>query len=171
MTGRAPTLMTMAVALALINFTMAAEPMPRLLWNASASVPIGLYGIEPIEKLAVMNLVVATPPPPLASFLAARGYLPLGVPLIKPTLALPGQNVCRNGLLVTVDGIVAGTALTHDWRGRPLPAWRGCRVIAPEEVFLMNSDETASFDGRYFGPTPLSAIVGRALPLWTFAKR
>jgi conjugative transfer signal peptidase TraF len=171
MTGRAGALMTMEVALALMNFTMVAEPMPRLLWNASASVPIGLYGIEPIEKLAVTNLVVATPPQPLASFLAERGYLPLGVPLIKPILALPGQKVCRSGLLVTVDGIAAGTALARDWRGRALPAWRGCRVIRPDEVFLMNSDEAASFDGRYFGPKSLSAIVGRALPLWTFAKR
>jgi conjugative transfer signal peptidase TraF len=171
MTGRAGTLMTMAVALALMNFTMVAEPMPRLLWNASASVPIGLYGIAPIEKLAVMKLVVAMPPQPLASFLAARGYLPLGVPLIKPILALPGQMVCRTGLLVTIDGIAAGAALAHDWRGRALPVWQGCRMIAPNEVFLMNSDEAASFDGRYFGPIPLSAIVGRAFPLRTFARQ
>jgi type IV secretory pathway protease TraF len=38
------------------------------------------------------------------------------------------------------------------------------------EVFLMNWDEPASLDSRYFGPIPLSAILGRAEPLWTFEK-
>jgi conjugative transfer signal peptidase TraF len=171
MTGRAAALTVLAIALALITFTMTAKPMPRLLWNASASVPIGLYGIAALGKLAIGDLVVVAPPKPLAAFLASRGYLPLGVPLIKHVFALPGQIACRNELLVAVDGTVAVTALAHDWRGRVLPAWQGCRVIAPDEVFLMNSDEPASFDGRYFGPIPRSAIVGRALPLWTFAKR
>ena len=171
MTGRAAALTVTAIALALITSTMTAKPMPRLLWNASASVPIGLYGIAALGKLAIADLVVVAPPKPLAAFLASRGYLPLGVPLIKHVFALPGQSVCRNGLLVAVDGIAAGRALARDWRGRALPAWQGCRVITSDEVFLMNSDEAASFDGRYFGPVPRSAIVGRALRLWTLAKR
>jgi conjugative transfer signal peptidase TraF len=171
MTGRAAALATTAIALAFIGFTMTAKPMPRLLWNASASVPIGFYGIVAVGRLAVGNLVVATPPKPLATVLALRGYLPLGVPLIKRILALPAQTVCRSGLLVAVDGVAAATALAQDSRGRELPAWQGCRVIAPNEVFLMNSDEAASFDGRYFGPISLSAIVGCALPLWTFPKQ
>jgi hypothetical protein len=32
----------------------------------------------------------------------------------------------------------------------------------------MNPQERASFDGRYFGLLPVSAIVGRAIPVWTF---
>ena len=31
----------------------------------------------------------------------------------------------------------------------------------------MNWDEPDSLDGRYFGPTPRSALLGRARPLWT----
>ena len=50
--------------------------------------------------------------------------------------------------------------LEHDRRGRDLPVWQGCRVIAQGEVFLMNWDEPESLDSRYFGPIPLSAIVG-----------
>jgi conjugative transfer signal peptidase TraF len=171
MTGRAGALMTMAVALALMNFTMVAEPMPRLLWNASASVPIGLYGVEPVGRLAVADLVVAAAPGPLATVFAERDYLPLGVPLIKHILALPGQSVCRNGLLITVDGKAVGTALAQDSRGRALPVWQGCRRIARDQVFLMNTDAAASLDGRYFGPIPITAIVGRALPLWTSARQ
>jgi type IV secretory pathway protease TraF len=42
--------------------------------------------------------------------------------------------------------------------------------LAGDEVFLMNWDEPASLDGRYFGPIPLHAVVGRAVPLWTFEE-
>jgi conjugative transfer signal peptidase TraF len=168
MTSRSATLVVMIIGVAVVTHTMGAKPMPRFVWNASESVPLGLYSVEPVGKLAVTNLVVAMPPDPLATFLAERGYLPLGVPLIKRILALPGQSVCRNELAIIVDGIKTSTALAHDRRGRALPLWQGCRVIAQGEVFLMNWDEPASLDGRYFGPIPLHAIVGRAKPVWTF---
>jgi type IV secretory pathway protease TraF len=55
----------------------------------------------------------------------------------------------------------------HDSRGRPLPVWQGCRVIADGEVFLMNWQSADSLDGRYFGALPTSAVIGTAEPLWT----
>jgi type IV secretory pathway protease TraF len=110
------------------------------------------------------------PPDPLASFLADRGYLPRGVPLIKRVLALSGQTVCRAGPIITVDGIEMGAARKYDSRRRVLPAWDGCRIVAGGEVFLMNQDEPALLDGRYFGPIPLNAVVGRAVALWTFQE-
>jgi len=168
MTGRLTTLVAMVAAVAIVTSTMGAKPVPRFVWNASESVPIGLYSVGPADRLAVTILVVAIPPEPLATVLAERGYLPHGVPLLKRILALPGQIVCRKDLLIVVDGVEMGGALERDRRGCPLPAWHGCRVVAKEEVFLMNWDEPASLDGRYFGPIPSSAIVGRAEPLWTF---
>jgi conjugative transfer signal peptidase TraF len=160
----------MLAAVAVVTSTMGAKPALRFVWNASESVPIGLYSVQPASELMVTTLVVAMPPEPLATFLAEGGYLPRGVPLIKRILALPGQSVCRNHLLITVDGIDMGAARERDRRGRPLPVWQGCRPVAEGQVFLMNWDEPASLDGRYFGPIPLSAIVGRAEPLWTFEK-
>jgi len=124
--------------------------------------------VQPARQLTVITLVVAYPPEPLATHLADSGYLPRGVPLIKHVLALPGQTVCCIGLAITVDGTDVGTARERNRRGRPLPAWQGCRVVAAGEVFLMNPDEPASLDGRYFGPIPFSAVVGRAEPLWIF---
>lgn len=140
---------------------------PALIWNASASVPIGLYAVRPVGRLRVTELVVVTPPEPLAGFLSDRGYLPKGVPLLKRILALPGQAVCRTGRTIAVDGIAMGDALDRDRRGRPLPVWQGCRTVAQGEVFLMNWQSEDSLDGRYFGPLPAAAIVGRADPLWT----
>jgi type IV secretory pathway protease TraF len=104
------------------------------------------------------------------TFLDARHYLPKGVPMLKRVLGLPGQAVCRVGRTITVDGITEGEALDRDSRGRPLPNWSGCRVIANDEVFLMNLRSRDSFDGRYFGPLSAAAIIGRADALWTRAE-
>jgi conjugative transfer signal peptidase TraF len=170
MTRRAATIMTILAATALIAAPAAIDHPPTLIWNASASVPIGLYQVRPAGKLHVTELVVATPTEPLASMLADGGYLPRGVSLLKRVLALPGQTVCRTGRAIIVDDIDMGDARERDGRGRPLPVWQGCRVIAEGEVFLMNWQSADSLDGRYFGPLPVASIVGRATPLWTFEE-
>ncbi len=139
---------------------------PRYIWNASNSVPIGLYRLQPITTLAVTDLVAIQPPDLLAAFLDLNGYLPIGVPMLKRVLALPGQTVCRNGLAIAVDGIDVGEAHERDGRGRPLPSWQGCRVLAVGDVFVMNWQSTDSLDSRYFGPLPASAVMGRAEPVW-----
>lgn len=161
---------TMLGSMMLTSVPAAIGRSPVLIWNASASVAIGLYQMQPEDHLAVMDLVVVTPPEPVARFLAERKYLPRGVPLLKRVLALPGQTVCRIRLSVTVDGVVMATARERDHRGRPLPVWQGCRTIAEGEVFLMNWQSADSLDGRYFGPLPTASILGRAIPIWTFAE-
>jgi conjugative transfer signal peptidase TraF len=142
------------------------HPAPRLIWNASASVPIGLYAVHPAGALRTGELLVVTPPEPLATFLDTRRYLPKGIPLLKHVAALPGQTVCRMGDTISIDGRDVGVALDRDHLGRSLPVWQGCRVIAAGEVFLMNRQSVASLDGRYFGMLPATTIVGRADPIW-----
>jgi conjugative transfer signal peptidase TraF len=143
------------------------DPPPVLIWNASASVPVGMFTLHPVGHLEMADLVAVAPPEALATFLAKRGYLPRGVPILKRVLGLPGQQVCRIARTITVDGIEMGTALEHDSAGRDLPAWHGCRTVAADEIFLMNWQSADSFDGRYFGPLPAEMIIGRALRLWT----
>jgi conjugative transfer signal peptidase TraF len=150
-----------------IGLTAFLDPPPALIWNASPSVPIGLFTVHPAGELEVADLVAVAPPDDLAALLAERGYLPRGVPMLKRVLGLPGQAVCRTGSTITVDGIDMGAALDRDSAGRDLPVWHGCRVIAPGEIFLMNWQSADSFDGRYVGPLPVTTIIGRALPLWT----
>ena len=144
------------------------HPQKMLIWNASASVPIGLYRIEPAEQLDVTDLAVVMPPDALADFLDRRGYLPKGVPLLKHVLALSGTKVCRIGNAITAYDMVYGKALDRDSHGRPLPVWQGCITVAEDQAFFMNWDVPDSFDGRYFGALPLSTVVGRAIPVWTY---
>jgi conjugative transfer signal peptidase TraF len=162
----------MVASLVMCGVSMSAvfQPAPKLIWNASASVPIGLYAVQPAGTLRIGELLVVAPPEPLAAFLDERHYLPKGVPLLKHVAALPRQIVCRTGGAITVDGILVGMALSRDHLGRPLPTWQRCRVIAAGEVFLMNRRSAASLDGRYFGPLPTTTIVGRADPIWTEAE-
>jgi conjugative transfer signal peptidase TraF len=142
---------------------------PAFIWNASASVPIGLYRLAPGERPDIGDYVVVSPPEPLAAFLAERRYLPPGVPLVKRVLGLAGATICRRGAAIIAYDHQYGEARERDRLGRPLPVWQGCRMLAESEIFLMNWDAPDSLDGRYFGPLPLNSIVARALPLWTDA--
>ena len=166
MNPRCATIFTTIAAAGLLLATTGGAT-PRYIWNASNSVPIGLYRVQPATKLIVTELVAIQAPELLATFLDLNGYLPLGLPMLKRVLALPGQTVCRTGLTVTVDGIDMGHAHERDRRGRPLPAWQGCRAIADGDVFVMNWQSPDSLDGRYFGPLPASAVIGKAIPVWT----
>jgi conjugative transfer signal peptidase TraF len=166
MRSRTATILMTFTAVALVLSTMG-EATPAYIWNASKSVPVGLYELQPAGGLAVTELVAVRPPEPLATFLDLNGYLPIGVPMLKRVLALPGQTVCRKGLTISVDGIDMGDALSRDSRGRPLPAWQGCRVVGANELFLMNWQSEDSLDGRYFGFVPNSSVIGKALPVWT----
>src|ERR1700712_4750707 len=129
MSVRCAELFTTFVATSLLLSTFGATT-PHYIWNASNSVPVGLYHVQPTTRLTVTELVAVRPPDLLAAFLDLNGYLPVGVPMLKRVLALRGQTVCRNGLTIAVDGIDVGHARERDGRGRPLPAWHGCRVIA-----------------------------------------
>lgn len=155
------------LGMALLAASAATAPRPLLAWNATASAPIGLYRVLPAGVPHVGDLVLVRPPAALAALFAERGFLPMGVPLLKHVAALAGDRVCRIGLHVTVNGTAVATALERDRQGRLLPAWSGCRRLTADDVFLLNPDAPASLDGRYFGPSPVAAIVGRVAPLWT----
>jgi type IV secretory pathway protease TraF len=92
MTGRATTLLLTVGAAALALSTIAARPAKRYVWNASGSVPIGLYRLQPTTDLSVTQLVAVQPPEPLATFLADQRYLPRGVPMLKQRNALANPN-------------------------------------------------------------------------------
>ena len=166
MNARFGTILTALAAVAALVSTIGGAT-PRYIWNASNSVPIGLYRVAPAGKLSVTELVAVQPPDPLAAFLDLNDYLPYGVPMLKRIVALPGQVVCRTGLIITVDNLEMGQARARDHRNRPLPAWQGCRIIGEGDVFVMNWQSEHSLDGRYFGPLPASAVIGRVVPVWT----
>ena len=166
-----PRLATLHFALLGVAAVLAsgAELFPlRLVYNASASVPLGWYAVEDADTVSIGDTLVVQAPIRFETMLVLRGYLGAGVPLLKQVAARDGMQVCRAGDQVSVDGRTVGTARDADAQGRPLPRWSGCRLLAADEVFLFNAAAPDSFDGRYFGWTKTRDIIGKARPLWTW---
>lgn len=164
MTRRA-ILVTGACAIGALLLPVLARPAPRLVWNLSASVPVGLYAAYRAAPKRG-DLVAAHAPARIARLMAERGYLPRGVPMLKQVAAVPGQRICRTGPWVLVDGLVVARARRSDRAGRALPRWSGCRTLRAGELFLLNPAAADSFDGRYFGPVRAGAIIAVLAPVW-----
>jgi conjugative transfer signal peptidase TraF len=146
--------------------TLVWPPRPALLWNASASSPIGLYRIGEADSLRVGDLVVAWPPEDARELGAERHYLPRNVPLVKSVAAVAGDRVCAVGEAVFVDGRLETLRSDRDPSGRRMPWWTGCEDLSGGDLFLFSPDAPQAFDGRYFGITRASQIVGRARLIW-----
>lgn len=163
MSARSLTLAAAACAL----IAAGAHRTPWLIWNATASAPIGFYRVVRSGSFHHGELVLASAPLPVQQFAAARGYLPRGVPLVKHVGAMSGDRICARAHVVTINGYIAATRLVTDRLRRPLSAWQGCQTLTPSSVLLLNADAPQSFDGRYFGPISTSFVIGKLVPLWT----
>jgi conjugative transfer signal peptidase TraF len=155
------------LGIAALGGTEIARPVPRLVWNATASAPVGLYRVELAANLRRGDFVLAWPPDAARQLAAERHYLPADVPLVKRVAAMAGDIVCRRDSHIAINGLEVATALRADSRGRSLPHWSGCQKLTRNQVFLLIPDVPDSFDGRYFGPIATSAVIGQLVPLWT----
>ena len=161
-----PALIGLAVGIGLLCSSAVAGKRPTLVWNASASAPIGLYLIS-CQPPRLADHVLVRLPPRLAALAARRGYLARGAYLIKPVAARHGDQVCRLGTHISVRGRLAARAQLRDLLGRGLPIWRGCHKLQPGELFLLAA-ASDSFDSRYFGAT--SGHAARAVLVWSLRR-
>lgn len=160
--------------LALVLVTAGAAGGFRI--NMTPSEPLGLWRLAELDRsVAVGDLIFICPPENNATREARqRGYLRSGLcpggfaPLIKTVIATEGQKV-EIGSGVRVDGVaIANSAVSkRDGKSRPLAAFRG--GIVPAGSVFLHSDFVGSYDSRYFGPLPASAILGLAQEVLTYA--
>ena len=141
-------------------------PQDRLICNRTGSAPQGLYWLsdEPFTKdsWAVVSARSAD-----AQWSEDHGFVGRDWPLLKQTAGLPGDEICRTGTQVLINGSVVGDARLRDSLGRDLPSWEGCVVLGQDQLFLMNAHPD-SLDGRYFGATDRSEIVAVASLILTW---
>ncbi len=163
-----------ACGLAALAWASFVQPLPRLVYNPSDSVPAGWYRVDlngnqagslP-RPLSVGNIVLTRLPADAAALAAQRGYLPARVPLLKRVGAVAPQHVCIVAGQIRIDGVPVAAVLPADRRGRPLPSWQPCRTLAKGELFLLSMTNPVSFDSRYLGPVSASAVIGVAHPVW-----
>lgn len=150
-----------------IASTVLRPARPLLLWNASSSSPLGLYAVTSAGSVKVGDTVIAWAPPPARRLAAERHYLPANVPLVKRVAAARGDRVCAKRRTIFVNGRLAALRRARDASGRQMPWWSGCRRLRPGELFLLSRTAPDAFDGRYFGITRSSEIVGKARLLWS----
>lgn len=143
--------------------------------NLTPSEPLGLWRIIPLHRPAAVDDLLFICPPETAAMRAARargyfrsGSCPGGVaPLIKTVIAVAEQRV-EIGVSVSVDGrVVSSSSLAlRDGKGRPLTPFPS-GIVPPGYVFL-HSAFPGSYDSRYFGPVPISGILGLAQEVFTY---
>lgn len=167
MSAAAPPLLAAGLSLGLLAAAQI-DRAPRLIWNASASVPVGLYVVQASNPPSLGDLVAVRLPEDLSSRVVERGYVGADTLLLKRVAAVSGMTVCRNNLEITIDGRVVAEAASADQQGSPLPRWTGCVTLESDDVFLLITDVADSLDGRYFGPMSADTILGHAIPLWTY---
>ena len=104
-------LMALGILLTIVSGT---EALPKkLIWNASSSVPTGLYVVE--KRMPVRDDLVLVSLPKWARIMAdQRGYLPSNIPALKRVSALLGDTVCRFGRAILVNGTEKAKARLSD---------------------------------------------------------
>jgi conjugative transfer signal peptidase TraF len=148
-------------------------------WNASASMPKGLWRTVPFQgPLHAGDILTFCPDKAVAELGLSRGYLdgghcPGGVaPLLKPVAAVPGDEVLIDARGISVNGtlIPHSQPLQTDPAGRPLTAIaEGAYRVGPFSVWIVSGHDERSYDSRYWGPLSIDAVRGRAVPILTGA--
>ena len=149
-------------------FQIISPSQPRIIYNPSPSAPIGWYKLSQIQSPLQGDLVAANVPIAAQNILLERQYLPPNIPILKTVWAVSGEEICHHSGQVLTGNKPALKVLSHDSFGRELPSLSGCYVIPDGRVFLVSTDVQSSFDSRYFGPVPISNIIGRAKYLGQF---
>ena len=99
-----------------------------LVWNASASAPVGFYRVQAGGPIDRGDMVVAWTPEPARSLAARRRYLPANIPLVKRVASVAGDRICARGSDISINGNWIATRHNVDPAGRSMPQWSGFRT-------------------------------------------
>ena len=151
------------IGLSAIGVSVISTLPERLIWNRTGSVPEGLYWLsdEPYTK---GGWVVVSARSAEAEWAEQHGFVGRDWPLLKRVAGVPGDEICRDGVTILINGMPSGEAFIESEAGVLLPFWNGCSRVSEDEIFLMNA-HPQSLDGRYFGITSARDIEGSAILL------
>ena len=153
-----------SISVGLLFAVEALNPKPRVIYNGSASAPIGWYGAQE-NNIREGDYVLTWLPKKAQKLAIERAYLPPNVPLLKRVFALSGDHICVRNDTLFVNGSAVSQVQKYDSLGRELLAWNGCRDLKSHEYFLLQ-DHPNSFDSRYLGPVKRDLIVTKVFPLY-----
>ncbi|MCR9078562.1 MAG: S26 family signal peptidase [Hyphomonadaceae bacterium] len=136
----------------------------HLIWNRTASAPIGFYWVKD-SPVAYDRWAVLSPKSDASHWAETHGFVGKDWPLLKAIAGLPGDKICREDQAILINGEVRALAVKQDHMKRDLPVWSGCHMLSEDEIFLLNA-HPKSLDGRYFGVTRIEDVDGIAVLLF-----
>lgn len=155
---------TASFAIILMGYTFLFPGVSLLIWNKTDSAPKGLY-LWQSKAVLTGDWAILKGDSATAKWIAGHGYIGEGWPIIKRVVASEGDEICRENLTITVNGIAIAEALAVDFYGESLPSWTGCLRLDETQVLLIN-DHPQSLDGRYFGAESVRDLSGSARLIW-----
>jgi len=143
---------------------------PKILYNPSASAPIGFYYLSGETSYGRGDFVAVMAPDEAQILAAKRRYVPNNTPLLKTIYGVSGDEICIKKDVVMINKNPVAQAQQYDSKGRLMPALKGCSILNDGAYFLLSTVIENSFDSRYFGPVDEADILGVATPLLIFSK-
>lgn len=141
----------------------------QIIINTSPSVRPGLY-MRSSSTPSVGSIVDFSIPMSARAYVRARtGCAGEEWYILKPIAAGPGDYVDTSGDWLMINGHrMAPMPPASDSDGRPLPIWRGARLLSPGEYFVFSDRIPNSFDSRCYGPIAREGISAVRTPLITW---
>jgi type IV secretory pathway protease TraF len=136
---------------------LSARAKPFIIYNPSASMPIGFY-VRQSAPPRYGDAVTIRASDVAPAYAMLRSYNDDSDLFIKRVAASGGDEICAADGAIWINGHRAASRLETDNAGNRLPTWSGCQILH-EEVLLLGAGDD-SFDGRYWGPVSLSQIEG-----------
>jgi len=146
-------------------------------WNHSDSFPIGIWKITKSFNNSTdkFKIVIFCPPDtPLFKEAKSRDYLKFGIlscahgyqPMIKRVVAVSGDRIMISKEGIKINGVLQKNSklLAVDSKQRYLPQSKNT-TMPYGMVWLLSDYSQQSFDSRYFGPIPISSIIGVMQPI------
>lgn len=125
----------------------------------SASMPEGWYVTYPIRfPLKRYQIVLFTPPPWALHYMDRHHWFRANMLMMKQVYGLPGDHVCIRHHAVWINGKRVATIVQNYAPGKSLPKLHYCQRLPKDHYFMMSTHIVRSFDSRYIGPIPASAL-------------
>lgn len=143
-----------------------ASPWYEVMWREDESLPQArLFLVEKGRLPQRGELVAFRMTPELAGAYRERPFARVGAVWLKRALGMPGDHLQVEFGQVYINGAAMAVLQERDSQGRPMQAAQLPHTILPDQYFV-GLTHPRSFDSRYVGLLPASAIVGTALALW-----
>lgn len=143
--------------------------------NLTSSMPQGIY-LRAGGDIARNDIIAFCLHEPYKTFGLKRGYLIPGLrcqgsmPLIKKVIALPGDDVVLRDQTITVNNqTYSYPTYYRDSLNRPLKVYPRGHYLKTPGYWVIGSENSHSWDSRYWGPLSRKQILGKFFLLFIFS--